>query len=126
MSEERYDPSEWGIDPDQSWRVVNSSLFREWAAEHPEWGDVIDGHAISYESAIIADSHGVPTPDQWTDMQIAGDESNEWTITIYDDEGNAYRLDMGENYDLAWDFYDCAGYYDVERDKDIDTGGTDQ
>lgn len=110
-----------GLDPDQDYRVVDFDAMDQWRRDHPEWAELIEGPVLSYEASIIADTIGVPTPEHWADMTIHGTDDG-WSVSITDDEGKTYNIPMGDAFDLSWDFYDAAGFFDVDTEKDIDTG----
>ena len=117
------DVSSWGMD--ETGRVIDSYLLRNFTEDHPEWKDIAGIH-LSYESSILAWDNDAPTPDNWAGITIHAEDSGEygdWGITITDKDGNSYEEHLGDLYDLAWDFYDGADWYDYDVEKDINTPG---
>jgi len=117
------DLSSWGMD--ETGRVTDSYKLRQFTVDHPEWKDVAGIH-LSYESAILAWDAGLGTPDTWAGITIHADDTGEygnWNITITNDQGGIYEVDLGDLYDLAWDFYDHADWYGYDVEKDINTPG---
>ena len=116
------DLSSWGMD--ETGRVIDSYKLRQFTVDHPEWKDVAGKH-LSYESSILAWDSGLGTPDTWSGITIHADDTGpygNWSITITSD-GDTYEVYLGDLYDLAWDFYDGADWYDYDIEKDINTPG---
>jgi len=118
------DLARWGMD--ESGRVIDSYLLRGFTEDHPEWADVAGIH-LSYESCILAWDSGAPTPEEWSGIQInANDDGSDvgnWWVDITDKNGNTYTVELGRLYDLAWDYWDGADWYDYDADKEINTPG---
>jgi hypothetical protein len=120
------DPSDYearletaGIDP-ESLTIRSMSAYDDWRSENDEWVDIA-GREVSLEGAAILWAAGAPAADSWSHLLITG-TPDQWSVEIRDIDGNTYDINLGYQYDYVWDFYDYADIYDVDTEKDIDTG----
>ena len=113
-----------GVDPDLL-IGVDPGRYGDWLADNPDWAEAA-GRALSYEASIVADTIGAPPPSEWSGITIIAEPfglEGEWSVEVVDSSGTTWTIPLGDDFDLAWDYYDAAGYYDFDVEKDIDTGG---
>jgi hypothetical protein len=111
--------SEAGVDR-ESFSLRDTGAWYEWQSEHPEWDQWTDA-GLSHEAVAGMWAAGMDPDAQWEHLTIAAD-GDTWWVEITDADGNAHRIDIGDGYDIAWDFYDYADYAGIDIDKEIDTG----
>lgn len=108
-----------GIDP-ESFSLRNIEAWDRWHETHDEWDKYLE-LGLSDESVVAMWATGMDPEDAWAHLTIGAD-GDTWWVDIETASGKTYRIDIGDGYDIAWDFYDYADYEDVNIDKDIDTG----
>jgi hypothetical protein len=108
-----------GVDP-ESFALRDSGAFYDWLADHNEWAEWSD-YGLSHEAIAGMYAAGMEADDVWDHLTIIAD-GDDWSVEITTTDGNTYTIDLSGGFDIAWDYYDYADFYDVEIDKDIDTG----
>lgn len=127
-----------GLDPDElaaagldsDGNVIDPSRFADWLDDAGGAWDRYAGSLMGWDTAIIAETAGAPSPDEWTGITIHGEDDGSregsWWVEIATDDGRIIEVPFGHIFDLAWDIYDLAGILDIEIERDIDTGSAGQ
>lgn len=111
-------PSDYGVSDDG--RVFDSTLLSQFVVDHPEWVGVGDVGGMSYEAGILAWDQGAPPPSEWESIVVTA-RGADWWVDVQTIDGDSFTIGVGDLSDIAWDYFDAAGWYDYDTDKDIET-----
>jgi hypothetical protein len=83
----------------------------------PEWVNATEFLGLSPDTAALGIDQGYDSPEDIGSITIHAEGDN-WWIEL---DGNEFVV-TPDNISTVWDWWELGEYYDIDVDKDIDTG----